>query len=168
MRDISRIIVADTASLIALAITNIIPLLSQLFEKIIVPESVFNEATTDISKPGAQTIISSNKKQLFQIEQVNIADDFKILTNLLDAGEADAIYLAKKLSATVLIDEVRGRKVALNYGISVTGSAAILIKTKQLGLIKEVKPLLDKLKNHGYRMSDSLIIEILRIANENK
>ncbi len=54
----------------------------------------------------------------------------------------------------------------IKHGITVTGSAAILLSAKQSGKIDLVKPLLDRLRGHGYRLSDRLIVEIMKRAGE--
>lgn len=71
------------------------------------------------------------------------------------------------LSATLLIDERRGRKVARQRGIHVIGSGALLLHAKQQGLIDQIGALLDELRAMGYRLSDSLVTELKRMAGEN-
>jgi len=83
----------------------------------------------------------------------------------LDKGEAKSLFLAKKLDGITLIDEKRGRKVGKNH-IKITGTAAILVKTKQSGKIPLVKPLLSELTKSGYRLSDKLIKEVLELCIE--
>lgn len=89
-----------------------------------------------------------------------------MLIDVLDEGEAEALALAKSLNATALIDERKGRAIAVKRNINITGSAAILIKAKQEKLIPKVKPLIDQLTEHGYRLSDNLINKVLEIAGE--
>ncbi|MCV6613419.1 MAG: DUF3368 domain-containing protein, partial [Cellvibrionaceae bacterium] len=89
------------------------------------------------------------------------------LSKVLDLGEAEAIALAEQLGAIVLIDERRGRSVAKQRNIPITGTAAILIKAKQAGEVAQVKPLLDTLDKVGYRLSPALINEVLKIIGEN-
>jgi len=76
------------------------------------------------------------------------------------------LTLAKQLNAVALIDERRGQKVAAKQGISVTGTAAILILAKQSGEAALIRPLLDALVQCGYRLSPSLVKEVLRMAGE--
>ena len=88
------------------------------------------------------------------------------LLKILDKGEAESLFLAKKLDGIALIDEKRGRKVGKKNHIKITGTAAILVKAKQAGKIPLVKPLLNKLTKSGYRLSDRLIDEILKLCDE--
>lgn len=58
------------------------------------------------------------------------------------------------------------KKHAKYLGLNVTGTLGILIKAKQKGFIKEVKPLLLELKNKGIYISDNVIDMCLKAANE--
>jgi len=128
--------------------------------------AVYSEATIDISKPGAKKIQQAYNKQCFSITKVKLNSEFADLIQLLDQGEAEAILLAKTLDAIALIDEKRGRKVANYYGVTVTGTAAILVQLKRKGLIKQVRPLLITLDQQGYRLSKQLKNAILKLADE--
>jgi len=65
-----------------------------------------------------------------------------------------------------LIDEKRGRIIALRNGIKTIGTVGILLSAKQRGLIMQVKPLLDILVNNGFRISDTFYQQILGRAGE--
>lgn len=65
-----------------------------------------------------------------------------------------------------LIDEKRGRRVATCHHIKITGTAAVLIKAKQNHFISEIKPLLETLSTHGYRLGPKLIEQVLIISGE--
>jgi predicted nucleic acid-binding protein len=164
---LSKIIVSDTGPLIALALTELLPKLNQLFEAVYVPEVVYAEATIDLKKPGAQSIQQLAKNSWFKVKKVTLHGEFEILADLLGPGEAAAIALAKHQKLLLLIDERKGRRVAQNHDIAVIGTAAVLIKAKENKLVLAVKPLLEKLILHGYRFSANLVIDILERCNEN-
>ena len=116
-----KVIVADTDPLIALALVELLPVLQKLFSDVYVPVSVLDEATKDSSKPGAKAIKLAVEKGWVVVHPVEMGESFQELIEVLDQGEAEALALAKQLNAVVLIDERRGRKVAIKHGIAVTG-----------------------------------------------
>ncbi len=95
--------------------------------------------------------------------------DFIYLDGYVDAGETEAMKLYKTLSADkLLIDDKRGRKIAKLNNISIIGSLGVLIHAKQLGLIREVKPRIDKITNSAIYLNASLIEHVLEISGEQK
>ncbi len=66
----------------------------------------------------------------------------------------------------MLIDEVNGRKVAEKQNIPITGTVAVLLKAKEKGIRPLVKPMIDKLLQHNYRLSKPLITIILKLCDE--
>ena len=55
----NNIIIADTDPLIALALIDQLPILSELFENVYITEAVLHEATPNTSKAGAKTILAA-------------------------------------------------------------------------------------------------------------
>ena len=89
-----------------------------------------------------------------------------ILLNAIEQGEAEAIALAKKEGLVLLIDERRGRKVAIKEKVKITGTGAVLIAAKKKGIIEKVSPILNELLACGYRISKALRKRILELAEE--
>jgi uncharacterized protein len=76
--------------------------------------------------------------------------------------------LAIELNADFLIiDELKGRKIAENHGIKIVGLLGSLLKAKEKGHIQTVAPILEKLTNQaGFHINPQLKIHILKLANE--
>jgi predicted nucleic acid-binding protein len=66
----------------------------------------------------------------------------------------------------VIIDEKIARKHALRVGLKITGVLGVLLRAKEKGLIREVRPLLEKLQQGGIWLSPELVNETLRLAKE--
>lgn len=162
----TKVVVADTGPLIALALLDMLPVLSGLFSVVYVPDGVVIEATQDMYRPGATAILSAIEDKHIVRRSIAISDAYLDLAELLDRGEAEALALAEALNAIALVDERRGRKVATKRGIAVTGTAAVLVKAKRAGEVTAVKPLLNMLAQSGYRLSSKLVNEVLKLSGE--
>jgi len=85
----------------------------------------------------------------------------------LDRGEAEVIALAQELDADlVIIDERLARLHARRLGLRLTGTLGVLLKAKERGIVSSVAPLIDQLRQGGIRLSNGLVAEVLRLADE--
>jgi predicted nucleic acid-binding protein len=163
-RLVSTRVVADAGPLIGLAKINRLDLLLQLFGCVRVPEAVAAELNMDTPLPGA-TALNHARKQGWLLIQAAPTVAARLLV-AVDRGEAEAIALARQEEALLLIDERLGRAAAQADGVRIFGTGALLVKAKQAGLIKAVRPELEALSRCGYRLSDTLQQELLRLAGE--
>jgi predicted nucleic acid-binding protein len=157
------IIVCDSSPLFALAICDKLDLLDKLYDKILLPLTVFRESTVT-GKPYAEMI-----RVWGQDKVVEITDDklFQALHFVLDAGEAEAVTLYKEKSAdALLIDEQKGRKIAEYYNINIIGTLGILLKAKREGILTEIAPSVLLLRQSKIRISNKLYDSILEMAGE--
>ena len=91
----------------------------------------------------------------------------QILEASVDKGEASAIALAVELGDCLLIiDDLKGRNLAEQLGINITGTFGLIIEAKLSGHIESVKPLLAKIKQTNFRLSKDVERKILLKANE--
>ena len=85
----------------------------------------------------------------------------------LDLGESEAIALAVERDADyLLMDEMSGRRIALEYKLRVTGVVGILIQAKQRGLIVEVRSEIIRLRERGFWLNPKFVNAILRRVGE--
>ncbi|MDA3925830.1 MAG: DUF3368 domain-containing protein [Kiritimatiellae bacterium] len=160
-----QLVITDTGPLIALAISGYLRFLSFLFDEIIVPETVKKELCLEQDLPGVvmlREVLHDNP--VFRVVSASNMD--MELAKLLDPGEAEAISLAREYHGVLLIDERKGRNVAFKRGIPVVGTGRILIAAKQRGFLNSVEQALKELRISGYRLSDSLCEELVRLAGE--
>lgn len=86
---------------------------------------------------------------------------------LLDTGEASALALALSLPTSLLIiDDAKGRKIAQQLGLRITGTVGVLLKAKAQGIVPAVKPLLNSMQALHFHLSHELVNTILRQAGE--
>jgi len=101
------------------------------------------------------------------IESVNDKHRQKILEMQVDKGEASTLALAIETpDSTIIVDDYRARKVAEKLGINYTGTIGVIIKAKLKGIILSIKPLLAKIRQTEFRITDEIERQALKEAGE--
>ncbi|MBW2078088.1 MAG: DUF3368 domain-containing protein, partial [Deltaproteobacteria bacterium] len=136
------IVVSDSTILIGLVKIGKLDLLKEIFSKVFIPEEVFKEVVErGKGKPGSEII-----KEAAWIEAKPVKDKIQVafLLGSLEKGEAEVLVLARELKADlILLDEEKARKSAVIAGFEIMGLLGLFILAKNLGLIHEVRPLVD-------------------------
>lgn len=142
------IVVSNTSPLINLAWIGRLNLLNDLFQRILIPQAVWDETVgVGRGRPGAPETAAAVWIERRQVENTNLV---LALRQDLDVGEAEAIALAVEQSADLLImDERLGREVAERFGIRPIGTIGVLVAAKRSGLITHIKPHLDTLRGEA-------------------
>ena len=79
----------------------------------------------------------------------------------LDTGERDAILLAEELGADqLIIDEVRGRRVAKRRQIPFTGTLGVLAAAAERGLL-DLKSAVDRLRQTSFHISQDILDRLI-------
>jgi len=77
-------------------------------------------------------------------------------------GEFDAIQLALEIGAdALLIDEVRGRRLAKQRGLSTLGTVGLLERAADTGLIDDLAAVHDRLRAIGFHVAEALLANSL-------
>ena len=85
----------------------------------------------------------------------------------VDKGEASAIALALETpDSTLILDDYRARKVAEKLKLNFTGTIGVIIRAKIKGVIPSIKPLLVKIKQTDFRLTDDIEQQALKEAGE--
>jgi predicted nucleic acid-binding protein len=151
-------IISDSTTLIVLFDLDRTDLLSNLFSTIIIPTSVFKEISTknELVLPNFMSVIAVQNSELLES-----------LKMILDDGESEAIALAVETKSKLIIDEKKGRKIAINQGVEIIGLLGIVyLNVKREFLLKQQAiKLLDDIQAHGYRISQRIINDMLEMLN---
>lgn len=128
------------------------------FDDISIPKAVYEEVIKNDLKG------SNEVKHADWIKVVEVEDHESIIfSSTLDAGESEAIALAIKQNADlILLDDLAGRRAATAYGIEVIGTLGLLKVLYQKGRIENMKNVLDKIQKHGFWMSTDLYKKMLK------
>jgi hypothetical protein len=149
-------IVCNSSILIALDSIGYLNILKDLFKEILIPKAVRKE------------VFGKRKLPTF-IKCIEISESIalKVLEGNLEVGESEAICLYEEINANLLIiDDLEGRRIAERLGLTITGTLGVLLLAKKERLIDAIRPLLDGIISHGFRVAEELYKEILTKAGE--
>src|SRR6056297_1347560 len=121
-----KIIISDTSCLIALSRIEKLDLLKDLYQEIIITNDVYQEFGGSLPDWIIITEVKDKQKQ-------------KDIEERLDKGEASSIALALEIgNTTMIIDEVKGRKIAQSFNNDIIGTIGIILLANKKGLIPDV------------------------------
>lgn len=150
-------VICDTSSIIKLQRGGIIDCLGQLFEAVLIPQSVKEECR----KPETKAVLQMS---FFQIHTVSRT----LPLSGIHIGELEAISLAVEHNIPVIIlDDEKAFRRALEQGLTPLRSFRVLLLAKQKGLIPSVKSVLDEMISQGEGVQDDLYQKIMKSAGEN-
>jgi predicted nucleic acid-binding protein len=154
------IVVSDTTPLISLMKVSLLNILYDLFGEIRIPAAVYKELTSNENFSfEAAEIQSSVFIKVVTIEDQKIVEVLQKASGL-DLGESEAIAYADIVKADfLLMDEVRGRRVARSMGLQIMGTVGVMLAAFNDGILskKEVENALDGLKKANRRIGDDVI-----------
>jgi len=158
-------IICNATPLIAFARIGQLALLRKVVGTLVIPDGVAREIA--VYSDMQHGIIDLAQEPWISVQTVQSEAQVHLLLPTLDRGEAEVIALAlERAAGLVLIDELTGRKVAESLHLTVSGSVGILIRSKQMGEISAVKPLLDEMMQRGIRYSPRFVTSILQRIGE--
>jgi predicted nucleic acid-binding protein len=149
-----RTIISDTSCFIILTKVGELELLHKVYGQVTTTIDIANEYGEKL--PEWVEIKDTKDKYRQQLLEMQI-----------DKGESSAITLALETpDSTLILDDYKARKIAEQLGLSFTGTIGVIIKSKLLGIIPSIKPLLDKIRQTDFRISADIELQALKEANE--
>jgi predicted nucleic acid-binding protein len=149
-----RKIIVDTSCIIILSKIKELSLLKLLYGEVLITDIIAKE----FDEPLPDWII---------VCPIKIKENVFLFEKRIDKGEASAIMLALEIpNSIIIIDDFKGRALAKELGIKVTGTIGIIISAKNKKLIPSIKPILEKIKETNFYISKALENEALRLAEE--
>lgn len=138
------IVISNSSPLIALSRIRKLDILKQLFGKIYIPESVYQEVVLQ-STDRVQT------ESLLQgiYDSIHVEQPIKeyVFTRSLDAGERGVLNLAyEKQAALLLIDDKKARNEAKEHGFRVVKTSTLLKRSEQQHIISSYSEIVQELQ----------------------
>lgn len=164
---IPEAIVSNSTVLIYLAKIGKLSLLKKIFRKVLIPGEVFNEVVIrgkENQHLDAFVIEGAIEEGWITIKEIGAIQELEEFG--IDAGEAEAISLAKSLGVPVLLDQTHARIAAKSLGLKPRGTIFILFAAlrKKLLTYEEYQNSLEGLVKAGFRMSDEVYLAAVRMG----
>lgn len=156
--------VVNASPVILLGKAGLLPLLPQLCAELVVPSGVLAEVVVGAAADAGRTWLRGpGQPYLRPIPVLHPA--------LVDwsggAGEAEVISWALANPGFIaILDDRAARTLATRHGVPVIGSLRVIVRAKELGLIPQARPVLEKLRGAGAYVSDALIDRTIQLAGE--
>ena len=156
------LVISNTTPIISLCSVNKEFILKELFNEINIPNAVNNELIS--SKKVGFKFAENSWVNVFNIKNRQAVN---ILLKDLDLGESEVIIGSLELKANVtIIDENIGYQIAKYHKLNVNRTLSLLKTAKDLGIIKNIKPILLEMINKGRWYSQLVVTEFLKSINE--
>src|SRR5205823_558343 len=143
------VVIADASCLILLTNLDKLDILAKLYGEVWITDAV--KAEYGLALPSF-------------ISLHNPTDQLALnsLLQSLDPGEATSIALAiENPGCRIIIDEKKGRRVALSMGLDLTGTLGVLTEAAKINLLRIDAQVVEKLEFLGFRLSTELKNEFL-------
>ncbi len=152
----SSLVVSNASTLIALDQVDHLDLLQHLFPVLVIPPAVAEEIAPTVVLPS-----------WIKTRSLTQPIGPLILATSLGPGESAALSLGMEVDAgRVILDERAARRCAQSLEMPVIGTLGILAAARRRELIPAIRPLLDELLKHDFRVATALFERVLRDAGE--
>ncbi|HMW95562.1 MAG: DUF3368 domain-containing protein [Chitinophagales bacterium] len=149
-----RIVISDTSTLILFNKINELDILRKVYGVLYATPEIAEEFGEEL--PDWINIKAASDKKYQQFLETQV-----------DKGEASALALATEFEdVLLLLDDLKARKLAIQLNFKITGTLGVIHKAKQLLIIEEVKPLIEKLLSTDFRIADNIVEAILKLNSE--
>ncbi len=162
-RSAINVAVSDAGPLIALARLDLLSLLGELFDRVLVPESVLDECT---AKPELEDAVRIRRACDDGLLTVCVAE--AVGADHRGRGERSAIAKALEIDAVLLADDLAARRHAVALGLTPIGTLGVLVGAKRRGLLPAVRPPIEELRARGYWLTDATVRVALQAAGEDE
>ena len=159
------LVLTDASPLIGLARVNGLQWLQQLFGQVWMPTEVRREVLSGNGSPDERAIVAAEESGWISVRSPT--PETPELPEL-DEGESACIRIAlgNVAPSLLLIDERAGRAIAIEHGLQVAGTAAVIGMARSRNLITSAREVFSRLHESDFRISAQVIETVLRRVGE--
>lgn len=142
--------VSNTSPISNLAIIGRLGILRGQFATILIPDAVREELGRLTHAAGRREIDLARAEGWLVVRKLANRDLADVLGTSLDAGESEAIALARESGGGMLVmDESAGRMMARSLGVNLTGTLGVLLKEVRAGRITSMRGEMQRLADEA-------------------
>ena len=165
-------IVADATPLIHLARAGLAGLLPKLYEQVVVPRSVWEEASGGGESRAEANVLQEVLGSWLEVRPLpararRAADSF-VRGAPIGRGEADAIALAESLRATVVMDDRVAVDLARMRGVETRWTTSVVLEAHRMGTLDRAaaRRAIEDLVASGLWIRQDVLLRILTVLAE--
>jgi len=156
-------VVVNSSPLIVLFRSGQADLLPRLFSDIVIPEPVYQEVLAGREDDAAKMALP----QTSWINREKVDITLPVAAWNLGNGESAVFSFAiKESDYRAVVDDLAARRCAKTFGIQTLGTGGLLVLAKRRGLIGSVKSRVQRIRDAGLWLSDSVVKLLIREAGE--
>jgi predicted nucleic acid-binding protein len=160
----SRVWVVNASPLILLGKIDHVVLLSELSDKLIVPDRVVREVG---ARPQGERVISEVASFPGVQFEAETATSAELAAWGLGPGETQVLALAGAAPGSrAVLDDLEARRCAQSLEVPMIGTLGVVLRAKRRGIIGMARPVIEHLRRVGLYASDSLIERALAHLGE--
>ena len=138
--------------------------LARMIGEVVMPWEVGQELAAGRAKDGTWHQIQSIPGIVLREAPVVV---HPLLSSQIDVGEAAVIQTALDEGVeTVILDDLKARRVALGLGLNVTGTLGLLIQARKAGHLASVRSAIEALVKRGMWIAPGVAEQAIRLAGE--
>lgn len=138
--------------------------LPRLIGEVVVPWEVGQELAAGVAKDSTWLEIQALPGIVLRTAPVAV---HPLLCAQIDLGEGAVIQTATDEGhAAVILDDLKARRIAGMFGLSVTGTLGILIQAKRAGQLPSVRDAIATLEHRGMWVAPALAAKAIDLAGE--
>ena len=150
--------IVNASPIIALSRVGQIELITQLPEKVFIPQAVKEEL---LQAPQGDFARSAVENNLFEIIETPMPPPELLAWDLGKGETAVLSYTLANPTWIAILDDGAARRCAKSFSIKLTGTLSIVILAKQHGLIESASQVLRTLQQNEFRLDNEVIRETL-------
>ncbi len=162
-------IVSNSTPIIHLGKVGKLKLLQECFQKVFIPEEVYQEINALPKSIEAVLLQQALQERWMHKEKVIISAELEKFS-WLDQGELHAIALAMQKKKPILIDDKVAKQVAAIFKIEVHGTIYVILKAYEKKFLNKedaIRTVNDMMKNEFYLTSDVYALFLEELGKRN-